>query len=164
MYNPYYSNTVPCAGKRCEYDIDECGSNPCQHGGQCLDRLNGYTCQCLPGYTGTNCETNMDDCAVNPCRNGGACIDLVNAYKCVCDLPYTGHNCQDKLDPCTPNRCVHVKPTSTSTCVAYVASKHVLTVMWVSSAFTILQINLWPVTCLHTLVWLLTNELWEWLF
>lgn len=106
--NPYYGNTVPCAGKRCEYDIDECGSNPCQHGGQCLDRLNGYTCQCLPGYTGTNCETNMDDCAVNPCRNGGACIDLVNAYKCVCDLPYTGHNCQDKLDPCTPNRCVHV--------------------------------------------------------
>lgn len=29
-----------------------------------------------------------------------------------------------------------------STCVAYVASKHVLTVMWASSAFTILQINL----------------------
>lgn len=91
-------------GKRCEIDIDECTSNPCQHGGICKDHLNGYTCKCQTGYTGANCEDNINDCAMNPCKHGGSCIDLVNAYKCVCELPYTGVDCEEKLDPCSPNR------------------------------------------------------------
>ena len=37
-------------------DIDECASNPCQNGGVCIDGINGYTCNCAPGYTGVNCE------------------------------------------------------------------------------------------------------------
>ena len=40
-------------------DIDECGAAPCQHGGTCTDQVNGYTCECMAGYTGTNCETGM---------------------------------------------------------------------------------------------------------
>lgn len=40
-------------------DINECQSNPCQHGAQCEDLLNRYNCLCLPGYRGTNCETGM---------------------------------------------------------------------------------------------------------
>lgn len=48
-------------------DIDECHSNPCQHGGSCHDRSNGYTCACRPGYSGTVCQTGkhillMKDC------------------------------------------------------------------------------------------------------
>ena len=39
-------------------DINECASAPCQNGGQCLDGINRYTCQCLAGWTGTNCETS----------------------------------------------------------------------------------------------------------
>ena len=38
-------------------DFDECGSNPCQHGGTCTDHLAGYTCTCAPGYPGLHCET-----------------------------------------------------------------------------------------------------------
>lgn len=95
-----------CAGKRCELDIDECGSNPCQHGGTCIDQLNGYRCSCSLGFMGPNCEINIDDCASNPCKHGGSCIDSVNSYKCVCELPYTGVNCDEKLDPCLPNRLV----------------------------------------------------------
>ena len=39
-------------------DIDECQSQPCLNGGQCIDDVNSYTCQCQPGYLGTNCETS----------------------------------------------------------------------------------------------------------
>ncbi len=38
-------------------DIDNCTPDPCQNGATCQDQVNGYTCQCAPGYTGTNCST-----------------------------------------------------------------------------------------------------------
>ena len=38
-----------------------CLSNPCQHGGTCMDDVNGYRCQCVrqftQHYTGSSCET-----------------------------------------------------------------------------------------------------------
>ena len=40
-------------------DINECDSNPCQNGGTCTDGVNGYTCGCADGYTGTHCETGI---------------------------------------------------------------------------------------------------------
>jgi len=39
-------------------DVDECSSNPCENGGTCTDGVNGFTCSCLAGYTGTTCETS----------------------------------------------------------------------------------------------------------
>ena len=44
---------------RCLSDFDECGSNPCQNGGTCVDGLNQYTCSCQAGYTGTSCQTGQ---------------------------------------------------------------------------------------------------------
>ncbi|MCB4762255.1 MAG: calcium-binding EGF-like domain-containing protein [Sulfurovum sp.] len=38
-------------------DIDECVSAPCQNGGTCTDQVNGYLCQCAPGYSGLHCQT-----------------------------------------------------------------------------------------------------------
>ena len=38
-------------------DIDECASAPCQNGATCLDQVNGYLCQCAPGYTDLQCQT-----------------------------------------------------------------------------------------------------------
>ena len=38
-------------------DIDECASGPCQNGGSCIDQVNGYQCQCSPGYTDLQCQT-----------------------------------------------------------------------------------------------------------
>lgn len=47
-----YNVNCVCVGQRCERDIDECSSNPCQHGGTCHDRLNAYKCDCVLGFTG----------------------------------------------------------------------------------------------------------------
>ena len=41
-------------------DINECASNPCLNGATCVDQVNRYTCNCVPGYTGTNCATSKN--------------------------------------------------------------------------------------------------------
>ena len=37
-------------------DNNECGSDPCQNNGTCVDLINGYRCVCLPEFIGINCE------------------------------------------------------------------------------------------------------------
>ena len=40
-------------------DINDCDPIPCNNGGACTDKVNGYTCTCVVGYTGTNCQTGL---------------------------------------------------------------------------------------------------------
>lgn len=40
-------------------DVDDCRSNPCQHGGTCIDGHFSYTCRCNDYYKGANCQTGM---------------------------------------------------------------------------------------------------------
>lgn len=39
-------------GAKCESDIDECDSTPCQNGGLCIDGMGDFQCQCQPGFVG----------------------------------------------------------------------------------------------------------------
>ena len=41
-------------GLDCETDIDECAHAQCENGATCQDGVAEFTCQCIPGYTGSN--------------------------------------------------------------------------------------------------------------
>ena len=38
-------------------DINDCASLPCDNGATCMDLIDSYQCNCIPGYTDSNCRT-----------------------------------------------------------------------------------------------------------
>ncbi len=44
------------SGPLCELQNDNCLSLPCQHGSECFNLVNNYTCNCTQYYTGYNCD------------------------------------------------------------------------------------------------------------
>ena len=76
---PGYTGTI------CETEINECILySPCENGGGCSDRVNGYECTCAPGWTGMNCDTDIEECISDPCQNEGACLEAIDGYRCNC--------------------------------------------------------------------------------
>ncbi|XP_061172714.1 uncharacterized protein LOC133182027 [Saccostrea echinata] len=43
-------------GVNCDKNVDDCIGNPCQNGGVCVDKLNGYTCDCPLTAHGPTCQ------------------------------------------------------------------------------------------------------------
>lgn len=39
-------------GLKCETQVDECKSSPCQNNGICKDGIGTFVCHCQPGYSG----------------------------------------------------------------------------------------------------------------
>ena len=39
-------------------DIDDCSSDPCQNGGECVDQVASYKCNCAHGWQGDVCTTS----------------------------------------------------------------------------------------------------------
>ena len=61
-------------------DVDECASSQCQNGGTCIDGINVYTCNCVPGYAGENCQNGKINCLLphKNLRNGKNNWKLLN--------------------------------------------------------------------------------------
>ncbi|XP_065157140.1 protein crumbs-like [Atheta coriaria] len=106
---PFCQCRLGYEGRHCEIDIDECVDDPCQNGGQCIDGVGRYTCNCTgTGYEGTNCEIDEDECTDIPniCGDLGKCVNMPGSYRCDCMNRRCGHQC--KLDdPCIINPCEH---------------------------------------------------------
>ena len=41
-------------------DIDDCRSQPCMNGANCIDGINEYSCNCTEGYCGDQCDNKGD--------------------------------------------------------------------------------------------------------
>ena len=39
-------------------DINDCENDPCENGGTCVDKVNGFTCNCVKGFEGNKCQTS----------------------------------------------------------------------------------------------------------
>ncbi|XP_076313154.1 uncharacterized protein LOC143226281 isoform X2 [Tachypleus tridentatus] len=87
--------------------VDKCESNPCKHGGTCIDTQGSYFCSCRPGFKGQNCE--IPYCPSNYCRNGGSCYLMVTgSFGCLCPPDYSGNRCDIRTverNPCLINNC-----------------------------------------------------------
>jgi len=55
-------------GVRCEENVNECESNPCnsEHA-KCRDTIGGYECDCEEGYAGEKCDQDLDECRFQNC-------------------------------------------------------------------------------------------------
>ena len=107
------------AGSACQ-NIDDCqgaayNADPCQNGGQCVDQIGYYTCNCAgTGFENDRCQDNIDDCPYTQsfgetvvCNGHGTCTDGVNDFTCACDVLegtthrlYDGSECQNDYDEC----------------------------------------------------------------
>ena len=76
--------------------------NPCLNGGKCVDKADGYRCECSSEYSGARCA-NVAHCA-SPCQNNGNCRNEADGYRCECPSGYKGPECAD-VDDCAGNPC-----------------------------------------------------------
>ncbi len=120
-------------GENCELEINECSApGPCEHGGNCVDLVAGFECECLEDYEvgtleplpvslfipshppsislppflqGRVCEIYLNSCSSGPCQNGGTCENLPNSFNCTCPAGYTGFACETNINDCEPDPC-----------------------------------------------------------
>eukprot|EP01046_Picozoa_sp_COSAG06_P010654 COSAG06_NODE_585_length_14005_cov_13.777938_10_plen_2980_part_00 len=78
-------------------------STPCPQD-ECIAR-DAYTCECVPGWTGSHCQLDIDECASYPCHDNAICLNLFNDFECTCRPGWTGWECDVDLDECLSMPC-----------------------------------------------------------
>ena len=91
----YECECVPgTSGQDCSVNFDDCYSNPCHYGAQCVDEVNGFRCDCPSGTSGVDCSITPNECSSNPCKYGAVCQNTPGSYSCLCLPGYYGSDCQ----------------------------------------------------------------------
>ncbi|XP_031769118.2 delta and Notch-like epidermal growth factor-related receptor isoform X2 [Galleria mellonella] len=101
-----------CVRLKVTVKSDNCGEfQDCSGKGVCYTNVSmeGYECQCCPGYVGPHCE-ERDACNPSPCLNNGICVDLAQPlnganYRCLCPYGFIGRKCEK--DPCYSAPCLN---------------------------------------------------------
>ena len=102
----------------CEYTgvdwgdgVNECLTKPCDTNAVCNDKIEGFTCTCLHGFTGDgfNCTLipDIDECIVgsHDCSPNANCIDTLESFVCICqegfvDVVGDGRECTPQSTCC----------------------------------------------------------------
>lgn len=79
-----FSQLTIITGARCQVNENDCASMPCLNGGLCIDKVNGFYCNCTEEWMGTVCEVPYDVCQMRPCFNNGTCITGSNKHEFSC--------------------------------------------------------------------------------
>lgn len=82
--------TAGYSGDWCQFNIDECASNPCR-GGACTDGVGSFVCTCDPGFSGERCD--QFTCST-PCGNHSTCV---GPDTCSCDAGWGGEACDQRV-------------------------------------------------------------------
>lgn len=107
---PDFRNCLSCGlpgfnGTFCQSDINDCEGIVCNiSNSHCVDRTNGYTCECDFGFTGADCE-EVIDCLGVTCSGNGQCQGLLGSFTCVCEPGYTGALCEVNARDCESISC-----------------------------------------------------------
>lgn len=58
-HKPRFYSFAGFAGELCNFEYNECESNPCQNAGECIDHIGSFECRCTKGYTGNRCQIKV---------------------------------------------------------------------------------------------------------
>lgn len=72
-------------GVHCQVNVNDCASMPCRNNGICIDKVNGFYCNCTDDWMGPTCETAYDICKLNPCQNNASCVSTGNKHDFSCN-------------------------------------------------------------------------------
>ncbi|XP_057305208.1 uncharacterized protein LOC130642139 isoform X2 [Hydractinia symbiolongicarpus] len=107
-------------GDRCQYDINECYSRPCDQ--NCRNLPGTYACTCRAGFTKTNPRnptdrscTDVNECSASPCSCSNSvsscrasCRNTIGSYSCSCNSGF-------QLNSAVKTICVDIDECSSST-------------------------------------------------
>ena len=80
-----------------QVNIDDCEGVSCNNSGKCIDQIDGFACECNPGFFGETCE-NIENCFAINCSGNSRCESLQDTFTCTCETGYTGNQYQVKSE------------------------------------------------------------------